>query len=321
MASVSSLVVRFAVFIHLFLAIVVASHSHNHNHQKLANTFSHASRKAENKTLSDVEKLVQEAIKAAAIRNKARLESPHFNKDEFASPSREPSLAPPLRIVNETSTLSAREISQQNVSSSAYTIPPEVVEAARIMAESTPQQPAGDHADIAARIKQKYSHKLNDTNAPKHLGTPEGRLGAWAMPDSVGNSSEVLKRDSSYWMLSMPQLGSNPYAPSGYKVRLHNGVPFLITHLLISYRYGGMSKTLGQREMVRRMIRLPLTLPFPAAADAVQIVALALFSLPLSIFPQGHILSAHQSFSITIPNYWVMYVFPLLFPIGDVRLI
>ncbi|PTB47605.1 carbohydrate-binding module family 50 protein [Trichoderma harzianum CBS 226.95] len=159
-----------------------------------------------------------DAIKAAAIRNKARLESPHFNKDEFASPSREPSLAPPLRIVNETSTLSAREISQQNVSSSAYTIPPEVVEAARIMAESTPQQPAGDHADIAARIKQKYSHKLNDTNAPKHLGTPEGRLGAWAMPDSVGNSSEVLKRDSSYWMLTMPQLGSNPYAPSGYKV-------------------------------------------------------------------------------------------------------
>lgn len=216
MASTSSLVVRFAIFIHLFLAIVVASHSPNHNHhnqQKLASTVSHVSQNVENKTLSDVEKLVQEAIKAAAARNKARLESPHFNKDEFASPSREPSLAPPLRIANGTSTLSAREASQHNVSSSAYTIPQEVVEAARIMAESTPQQPTGDHEAIAARIKHKYSHKLNDTNAPKHLGTPEGRLGAWALPDSVGNSSEVLKRDSSYWMLSMPHLGYSPYAP------------------------------------------------------------------------------------------------------------
>lgn len=308
MASTSSLVIRFAIFIYLFLAIVVASHSHNHNHnhhnhQKLANTLSHVSRNVENKTLSDVEKLVQEAIKAAAARNKARLESPHFNKDEFASPPREPSLAPPLRIANGTSTLSAREASQQNVSSSAYTIPQEVIEAARIMAESTPQQPTGDHEAIAARIKQKYSHKLNDTNAPKHLGTPEGRLGAWALPDSVGNSSEVLKRDSSYWMLSMPQLGSNPYAPSGYNVRLHNGVLFLTTHLLILYRYGGMSKTLGRRETVKRMIRLPSTLPFPAAADAVQIVALALFSPPLCISLQGHTSSAHQSSSTTIPNY------------------
>lgn len=308
MASTLSLVVRFAIFIHLFLAIVVASHNHNHNHnhhnhQKLANTVSHGPRSVENKTLSDVEKLVQEAIKAAAARNKARLESPHFNKDEFASPSREPSLAPPLHIANGTSILSARGASQQNVSSSAYTIPQEVVEAARIMAESTLQQPIGDHEAIAARIKHKYSHKLNDTNAPKHLGTPEGRLGAWALPDSVGNSSEVLKRASSYWMLNMPPLGYSPFAPSGYKVRLHNGVLFLTTHLLILYRYGGMSKTLGPRETVKRMIRLPSTLPFPAAADAVQIVALALFSLPLCISLQGHTSSAHQSFSITIPNY------------------
>jgi hypothetical protein len=220
MASGSFSIFRLGLLIHVFLIIVVASHSHNHHHHhNLANAAGKAPRNVENETLSDIERLVQEAIKAAAARNKARLESPHFNKDEFAKPSREPSLAPPLRIANSTSPLSTRQTSAQNVSSSAYTIPQEVVEAAKIMAESTPQKPTGDHEAIAARIKQKYSRKLNDTNAPRPLGTPEGRLEAWALPESIGNSSELLKRDSSYWMLSMPQLGSNPYAPAGYKVR------------------------------------------------------------------------------------------------------
>lgn len=162
------------------------------------------------------------ALVQLRARNKARFENPKFNKDEFAPRPREPRPAPPLDYGATNSTLPRRQSSKlgsnSTASSSGYSIPPELVEAARLVAESTPQSPTGDHEQVAASIRNKYGHKLNDTNAPKPLTPPGGRLHGWALPDMVANASDFQKRESGYWMVDMPHRGASPFAPAGYKV-------------------------------------------------------------------------------------------------------
>ncbi|RSL89261.1 hypothetical protein CDV31_015909 [Fusarium ambrosium] len=150
--------------------------------------------------------------------NKARVEYPSFNKYELASDANM-SLADPLDY-SVNATKRRRDVSNSGEGNNGtglaapYTIPSELKDAARIVAESKPQKPTGDHAQVAAKIRAKYDHKLNDTNAPSPLDRPDGLLGTFG-PDV---EQKTLKRASGYWMVDMAQLGSAPYAPSGYKV-------------------------------------------------------------------------------------------------------
>ncbi|CAG9998333.1 unnamed protein product [Clonostachys byssicola] len=131
---------------------------------------------------------------------------------------KEPKLAPPLNYGQNSS--SARIFSSGKLASnstSPYSIPEEIREAARKVAESTPQIPKGDHSEVAAAIKQKYRSNNNDTNAPEPLEPPDGKLGQWATSTS-NMSSKVSERDSGYWMVDMAKRGQSPFAPSGYKV-------------------------------------------------------------------------------------------------------
>jgi hypothetical protein len=169
---------------------------------------------------ASAESIVQMALVAVRERNRARLEHPKFNKEEFAPGPPTPELAPPLQY-HDNSTLARRNLSSSEPSS-AYTIPPEVVAAAKEVAESTDQTPLGDHESLAAAARDKYQDKsVNDTNSPEPQGTPEGKLAAWAglgLEPSASNGSELAKRASGYWMIDMEQRGSSPYAPAGYQV-------------------------------------------------------------------------------------------------------
>lgn len=120
-----------------------------------------------------------------------------------------------------------------NFTNQAYTIPPEVVEAARLVAEATPPNHfKNSDAERLARIRAIASTKNNDTNVmPQKMKHPSG-LVSYVNPSELpliiqngtevpglGNLSTLAKRDSqSYWQETIPQLGESPFAPAGYKV-------------------------------------------------------------------------------------------------------
>ncbi len=95
----------------------------------------------------------------------------------------------------------------------SYTIPPEVVEAARLLAEANPPDSSSDEYDaIVARMKQQYAPKNNDTNAMLQvLQLPSGLLeGLGAFPEAGDNdtaaahSSAFSRRASTdFWMEKM----------------------------------------------------------------------------------------------------------------------
>jgi hypothetical protein len=107
-------------------------------------------------------------------------------------------------------------------SSLMVSVPSLFIEAARMVAESTPQVPVGNHSEVAASIRQKYGHKLADSHRPPQLQRPEGGLSNFGdgFEMSSNASSPLLKREYGYWMADMAQLGSSPYAPAGYQVCL-----------------------------------------------------------------------------------------------------
>ncbi|CAF3635715.1 unnamed protein product [Fusarium graminearum] len=170
-----------------------------------------------NGTSSDAQALVEQALKVLAVVNKDRIENPVFNDNKREEPDEENKPAPLLDYEADPkeitpSRLASRDDENSTVQGS-YRIPKELAEAAAKVAESTPQKPKGDHEDVAARIRKKYTPTfLNDTNTPDELQAPEGRLSVYA-----GDGLE--KRASGYWLIDDQKFpGISPFSPSGYKV-------------------------------------------------------------------------------------------------------
>lgn len=205
----------------LVLCSSVFGHSgHHHLHQRHQHGHHDSLKTRGDVAVSDAESLIKTTLTTLSDVNKARVEHPSFNKYELASDA-SLSLADPLDY-SVNATKRRRDVGNSGEGNNGtglaapYTIPSELKDAARIVAESKPQRPTGDHAQVAAKIRAKYDHKLNDTNAPSPLDRPDGLLGTFG-PDV---EQKTLKRASGYWMVDMAQLGSAPYAPSGYKVSL-----------------------------------------------------------------------------------------------------
>ncbi len=99
----------------------------------------------------------------------------------------------------------------------AYHISPEVAEAARIVAESSPQIPTGNHSEVVASARNTFLHhdspSSNNTNAPPRWQTPEGRLSVYG---AMGNTTQ--QSNSGFWMLDMASHGASPLASPGYQV-------------------------------------------------------------------------------------------------------
>lgn len=165
--------------------------------------------------------MIRNALAALSVINKARVENPDFNKETFDQNPGPVDIAPPLDYragaaingtLNKRSTNSS--LSRQDI---LYSIPVELAEAAKYLAESTAQSPKGDHEDVALEYRHKYALKTNDTNAPTSLTIPEGLLGTFASNDTT--SSPEKRATYGYWMADIKHQATMPYAPAGYKVR------------------------------------------------------------------------------------------------------
>ncbi|KAH8672181.1 LysM domain protein [Ilyonectria robusta] len=183
----------------------------SNGHEHLAN------RKA---TSSDAQVLVDRALRVLAVVNKDRIENPVFNENRREDPNEEYRPAPPLdydadpEFIAVESPMSHVRRSENATTVGSYRIPKELAEAAAAVAESRPQIPKGDHEEVAARIRSKYTAGfLNDTNAGDELQAPEGRLSVFA-----GDSTDE-KRASGYWLIDDQQFpGQSPFSPPGYQV-------------------------------------------------------------------------------------------------------
>jgi hypothetical protein len=200
---------------------------------------------SENSTATNAESLVQNALKALAVMNKGRLEHAQLNKYEFqnASTIKEAAIpAPPLDYTDviSNSSSSATKLRRNTngtttgnaTNNFAYTIPSELAEAAKILAESTPPTPStGNHSLVAAQIQEKYRLRVNDTNMPPQVHRRSNGLAGY-VPAEVSmetivtsnetvNSIMAKRATSTFWMETMTQTGASPFAPSDYKVFGH----------------------------------------------------------------------------------------------------
>ncbi|RAL06587.1 pectin lyase-like protein [Aspergillus homomorphus CBS 101889] len=168
--------------------------------------------------------------------NQGRLANPQLNEYKFESDSsvRQTDTAPALDYENgsvtaETShgeTLNATKRSNNERGQKyTYTIPPELAEAARVVAEAYPQSLPTDYGvDIAAVVAEYRPYRHNDTNVPAQKYQQPNGLDGYVHRVSIEDSLETqrtkLKKRSTtdFWLTTMGDSGSSPYAPDGYKV-------------------------------------------------------------------------------------------------------
>jgi hypothetical protein len=197
-----------------------------------------------NMTLEAARQLLAQGQAAMVRANTLILENPRSNSYQVKNSTelektREP--APPLDYSN--STVPAFRRRQYNGNGTAYggnsssstlsyTIPPELAEAARIVAEASHATPDRDsYASIVESLKSRFKPENNDTVAmPPLLKHPSGLLEVVKEPPSTfryaSNSSDEVevhvsnkKRDANdWWMATIQQRGASPFAPAGYKV-------------------------------------------------------------------------------------------------------
>jgi hypothetical protein len=190
-------------------------------------------------SIDDAKDIIKRAMKALAIANKLRLDNPQFNKYEFQNASeiaQKYVAAPPLDYGqgNSASNISSRSnghVSSHSANSTkpitsngsySYSIPDELAEAARIVAESQPISTT----NLNYAVKSAPLPGTNDTNAmAQAILKPDGLHGF--VPNGTGStivsldgsdSSATKRATSSFWMENMAQNGVSPFAPSGYKV-------------------------------------------------------------------------------------------------------
>ncbi|KAF3481752.1 LysM domain-containing protein [Arthroderma uncinatum] len=176
--------------------------------------------------------------------NKKRLENPSFNKYEFRQQSasfkaqtfsKPPSIFDLADFIARNNSRAARALTDSAVAKAVkdkeftYYIPPDLVSAARIIAEASPlERQLGNHSLIAAQIQAKYRLKGNDTNTPPQTYVqPNGLEGYLISPldaqedlvPKANTTSSFGKRAAKqHWMATITQRGASPFAPSGYKV-------------------------------------------------------------------------------------------------------
>ncbi|KAL4861530.1 pectate lyase superfamily protein-domain-containing protein [Aspergillus spectabilis] len=199
------------------------AHHHHHQHLHHAGASSSVASTISPTPLSisaatgveDAKETVRKALEALAVVNNLRMENINFNTYKFAELGVVSEDAPPLDIDSPLREEQARKRSG-NSGSFAYSIPKELREAARIMAESAPTAtPEGDHEQIAAATRRKYALDTNDTNVPRqallHQDGSSGLAADWKdhiYPENSTYPDKVVKRATE----------SSPFAPAGYQV-------------------------------------------------------------------------------------------------------
>jgi hypothetical protein len=247
---------QFLIFLLVGFLYTAHAHSHGHGHHgKLHQLHDEhhvsrdASSRARNSSGSAADIIARFQL-AMAVANQAIIESPKENAPNTTSRGHKGTKAQPLDYSGNfhqhaNGTVFRRDASGNTVSNStreSYTVPAEVVEAARVLAEANPLPPADYDAllaDVRARMAKRKAH-FNDTNVMKQKMQRPSGLVEYVNPSemaiTVQNGTQVAgpkhpddyidktgvklgKRETTkFWMETMTQRGSAPYAPSGYKV-------------------------------------------------------------------------------------------------------
>ncbi|KAJ5710984.1 hypothetical protein N7488_005140 [Penicillium malachiteum] len=160
---------------------------------------------------SDAADAVSRALKVLEYRNKLRLENVQYNNYKLSTPSEsrsDPDSAPldysqksvessmKSNLNNQTTRRSSGTTDQYG-----YSIPPELREAARIVAELTPPSPStGNHSAVAALMDAKYGNGVKDTSAPLQNHRTYNGLSDFVMNDQqfllLGDHSDGVTDDT-----------------------------------------------------------------------------------------------------------------------------
>ena len=173
----------------------------------LSNGASAAAHKYDAKAIANAQKTVKQALKVVEVVNKERVDHPNFNKLEFSDVVADAAEGPALPYTSDPLSVS-RLIGTRSLgglsSTSGYIIPDDLAEAARIVAESTPQTPKGNQPDIARDAIAKWSMPTVDTSSNVARDV-----------DSIAPRATTY----GYWMVdNQTYPGAAPFAASGYKV-------------------------------------------------------------------------------------------------------
>lgn len=223
------------------LGLLVYGSQHGHGqHHDLRHGHKRAPLTPEATTLGDVPAadkvpraidMVERALQVLKVANKLRVENVQYNRYEFASASeiRGSGLnSVPLNYsenaVKMLSDIQSRAVGGASASQAqySYSIPHELRDAARIVAEATDISPStGNYSAVAAQMRAKYETNVSDTLVPpqavRDSGIYEFRQ---TETDTMYSATDLEKRaPSSWWMANMKQRGMSPYAPEGYKVK------------------------------------------------------------------------------------------------------
>ncbi|KAJ5130998.1 Peptidoglycan-binding Lysin subgroup, partial [Penicillium bovifimosum] len=219
-------------------------HGHRHLHHQVRDVKASAfptvtSSSSLPSTLEEAKGIIKNAQASLAVMNKGRLAYPQWNQ-YIAQPGSKnvtTPVAPALGTKHLATThamvakiaLNESKTENQGSQKFTYTIPSAVAHAAKIVAEASPQSPPGSHGVDIAEIRRKYRPQRNDTNRPAQKYAQSNGLDGYVhahapmnsalTSDSGADESQLTKRSSAdFWLTTMTQRGSSPYAPEGYKV-------------------------------------------------------------------------------------------------------
>lgn len=240
----------------MLIASALANHAHLHRHRAANATasFPHLANSTVpkihgNLTLEDAMRLVEQGQKAMAKANAAIVSEPQKNRYEVLDSTEITKVKEPAPYLDYTNTTSAslrrRYVNGTSTSTNStrtqwrsYLVPPELAQAARIVAEASPPPPRAAQDDaLLQEILGKLAQSSTSNAMPPVLQKPNGLFEAVREPasvfrfsgnDTINSTTPVLqqqtpakplaKRDETWWMASHKQTGSSPFAPPGYKV-------------------------------------------------------------------------------------------------------
>lgn len=232
-------VVLFLLFMFGGLHPAVASQNTHKSHHHL-----HGNHRRTHHAVDDAgsaQDTLHEALKALRVANKLRVENVQSNNYQLrtaagsAGEKSEHSSVPLLDYLDATGGESLVKARLESTNRSGtiepklkygYSLSPQLIQAAKEIAESQPPTPSDvDYAAIARKVRAKYSLANNDTNSmPQKLIGPDGLSEYVPYEHTSRELQQPLQRETSgraaapYWMAEMEQNGVSPFAPPDYKV-------------------------------------------------------------------------------------------------------
>jgi len=197
----------------------------------------HSNLTTNSSTGDDAFAMVARAQLALGPANKKRIENLQLNHYAFENATVVAAQvpAPPLNYNNTANlngTTSQRRSVFQNTSDSNssngsfYRLPAELIEAARIVAESRRTIPdSSKQAALYAEVLAQYGSKKNDTNrmpqAIRHADGlfehPSNDYEKVLYANNLTEPTLETRGVSTFWMANIVQNGASPFAPAGYK--------------------------------------------------------------------------------------------------------